>query len=827
MRFHQLAVSTIALLAIGAKNYGYCNAQEITEAPEVEVPQYEYPEGSDEFTFEADVNKMLDIVVHSLYQNKDIFLRELISNASDALDKIRFLAIEDPDILDGEEKMEVKIEYDEDEKTISIIDTGIGMTKEDLSTYLGTVARSGTTKFIEAMKEGAVEMDQIGQFGVGFYSTFLVSDRVRVSSRHPSNDEQWVWETQSEEGSYHIYKDPRGNTLGRGTEITLFLKDEAMEYCDGDRLIELAGHFSEFVVHPISVRTVEEVEIEDEEDEDEDDVTDIDEEDGEDDALDVSDDAEKEEGGVNLKLNIKRETVKKYDWELVNTQQAIWSRDKDEITDDEYQDFWKVISKSANNATAWNHFKAEGNINFQSILYLPEDVPPEFVQGRYAEKIKGGLKLYVKKVLISDEFELLPNYLSWMKGVVDSDDLPLNVGRDTLQESKNVAIIKKKLTRKAIEMITKMAKASEKEKFESEGNQDPTEAEIDADGNIIETPKEESPEGEDEEEKEDEYMNWYKNFGPALKFGVMDDYGNRSKLLKLLRYKSLFHNAEDDVISLNDYMGNMKIWQDDIFYIAGSTVEELEDSVFLKKFKAKGIDVLFFTEPVDEYMISSTPDFEGKKFKSITKENIEFGDEDEDMIKRREKVYNEQYKPLTKFMKKLFGKKVFKVTVAKGLEDDPAVVTTPEHQHSANMERILRAQAYYTEESDHRIVTKRILEINPRHPIVSSLLEMVTPPEGDEDTFEAPEEAGDVAWMLHDMALLNSGFPIVDKDYAVRTTRVLQAKLSLDSLELADEIEPPPEPEDYEEEEEESIVPDDFDLDNDFDTEDLGDFVME
>jgi len=811
MHFHRLALSAIALLTVSSLNNGFTFAEEVAteqEASDTPTP-YAYPDGADEFNFEADVNKMLDIVVHSLYQNKDVFLRELISNASDALDKIRFLSIENPELNADTEKLEVRIEYDEEAKSITIRDTGVGMTKEDLSNYLGTVAKSGTTKFLEAMKDGDVAMDQIGQFGVGFYSSFLVSDRVRVASKHPESTEQYIWETQSEEGSYHVYKDPRGNTLDRGTEVTLFLKEDAMEYCDADRLRELAEHFSEFVIHPIHVRTTEEVEVDVEDDEEEDDKEK--EEDEEEDDFEMKEDDEEEKPK-------ETEMVTHYHWDQVNTQKAIWSRDKEEITDEDYQEFWKAMSKSENDAVSWNHFSAEGNINFKSIIYLPDDVPPEFVSGRYAEKIKGGLKMYVKKVLISDAFDLMPNYLSFIKGVVDSDDLPLNVGRDTLQESKLVAVIQKKLTRKALEMIRKLS--LEGKKKVTDDDEDIKEAEIDADGNVIEKEVEE----EEEDGGEHPYITWYKKFGPALKFGTMDDYGNRSKLQKLLRYHSSTNSGEDDWTSLEEYVANMPEWQEEIYYIAGATIGEVESSVFMKKFKRKGIEVLYMTEPVDEYMIGSAPDFDGKKFKSITKENIKFNDEDQDLIKRREKVYKDKFNPLTTFLKGIFGKEVSRVVISKTLEDDPAVVSTPDWQHSANMERVLRAQAYYTEENDSRVKTQRIFEINPRHPFVTKLLEMVTPGDDEED-FSPSQSAKDLAWMLHDMALLNSGFPIIDNsNYSERTTRVLQSQLGLDSLDLEDEIDPPVE----EEEEDEPTMPDDFDASSfDFgDTEDLGEFVV-
>jgi heat shock protein beta len=370
---------------------------------------------------------MLDIVVNSLYQNKDVFLRELISNASDALDKIRFLSISKPELLDQEAKLQVEIEFDSEQNTLTIRDTGIGMTRDEMISNLGTVARSGTTRFLQALKEGggktSGDVSQIGQFGVGFYSAFLVADRVQVASKLPDSANQFIWTTTNGASDFQIFLDPRGNSLTRGSEIVLFLKEDCMEYADEIKLQNLAKHYSEFVTHPIFLRTEQtiEVEVDDQENpekEDGDERTN-----GDIEGLEVKEDDEEEEKPKKTK------EVTTFEFEQLNGNPAIWTRSKEDISDEEYQSFYKVVAHDENTDTEiWSHFAAEGNINFKSLLYLPKDPPQAWMTGMQ-DMGKTGLSLYVRKVLISDEFELLPRYLSFLRGVVDSDDLPLNVNR--------------------------------------------------------------------------------------------------------------------------------------------------------------------------------------------------------------------------------------------------------------------------------------------------------------------------------------------------------------------------------------------------------------
>jgi len=815
MRFHKLALSTIGVLAISAfsGHNGVVYAEDAAAAAETPIEEaatpYQPPENAESFKFEAEVHRMLDIVVNSLYQNKDVFLRELISNACDALDKIRFMGITKPEMMEDKAELEIRIEYDAEEKTLTVRDSGIGMTHDDMISNLGTVARSGTTKFLEALEDGMADMAMIGQFGVGFYSSFLVADRVSVASKHPSSDKQYIWESLNGQSEFVVFEDPRGNSLGRGTEITLHLKEDALEYADPIRLKELATHYSEFVTHPIHLRTTSTAEVPVEEDETDEDVEEGgDEEKKEDDEFEVSDEEDADDEEKEVK-EPKMETVITHNWDEVNTNPAIWSRDKDEITDEEYQTFWQVVSKESNtNASTWSHFNAEGNINFKSILYLPESQPQNFRFGSN-EPPKGGLKLYVRKVLISDEFELMPAYLSFIKGVVDSEDLPLNVNRETLQESKIIQVIKKKLVRKAIEMVRNLSK----QKVEEEDD-DTAEAEIDADGNVIE---DSSP----KEKKEHPYISWYKQFGASIKFGCIEDEPNRGKLAKLLRFHSSLGEKED-LISLEEYVERMQDWQKDIYVIAGSEMEELEKSQFMEKFNEKNIEVLYLVDPIDEYMMQHMRDFDGKKFVHITSENVKINDEDEDLIKRRQKAYTKQFKPLTKWLKNLYGANVMKISISKRLGTAPAIVSSSEYGASANMERIMRAQAFQNQQ-DFMSRSMKILEINPRHPFISKLLEGCPPEEEEEgaEPFKVSNDLIDSAWMLYDMALLNGGFPIENTDaHTRRMTRVLKSQMGVESLALEPEIDPPVEEEEAPDAPDmgdfEGLNMEDFDLD-DFD----------
>jgi len=488
------------------------------------------------FVFQAEVNRLMDIIINSLYKNKEVFLRELISNASDALDKLRFLSVSNADILGETKDLKIQVSFNEALKTLTIRDTGVGMTKQDLINNLGTLAKSGTKKFMESLTEGA-DMGLIGQFGVGFYSVYLVADKVRVVSKN-NDDEQYIWESTAE-SAFTIAKDPRGDTLGRGTEITMFLKEEAEEFLKQEKLEEIIKHHSEFITFPISLykMTSEYVEVPSDEEE----KSESEEKEESEDGLEVEEEKEKPKP--------KHEKVDKWDWHRMNDNVAIWSRDKESITDEEYQKFFKVIAKEGE-AKTWIHFKAEGDVEFKSILYIPKESGTLYDD--YASK-KAGVRLYVRKVLIQEDFEdLLPKYLNFIKGVVDSDDLPLNVSRETLQQNRILKVMGKKIVRKVLEMLRKLATG----KGDSEEDSDDEEEKGSVDSFSADHP----------------YIKFWEVFGKSVKMGVIEDQANKSKLAKLLRFKSS-KSGKDKYTSLDNYLATKPEWQKDIYYIAAESLE--------------------------------------------------------------------------------------------------------------------------------------------------------------------------------------------------------------------------------------------------------------
>jgi len=619
----------------------------------------------------------------------------------------------------------------------------------------------------------------------------LVADRVTVASKNPLDPVQHIWESTNGAAEFVVYDDPRGNTLERGTEITLHLKEDCTEYTVPSRITELAHHYSEFVTHPISLRKMEtvEVEIDDEDDE-------FAEADGakkdEEDELEVGEDEDSDETEEEKPKKTKEVTT--YSWEVINSNQAIWTRDKDEITDEEYQAFYEQLSGDFRNATEWSHFNAEGNINFKSILYLPSDTPASYSMGNM-DPVKGAIKLYVRKVLIGEDFELLPRYLGFIRGVVDSDDLQLNVNRETLQESKILQVIRKKVAKKAIDLIKQLAKDSEAEE----------EAETDADD-----------EDGEEKKKDSKYIEWYKKFSPNIKLGILEDYPNQSKLVKLLRFQTSKSNGK--MIPLAEYVENMKEWQKDIYVLGCATADECASSPFLEPFIEKDAEVVYMSDAIDEYMVKQLRDFDGKKLVQISNENVKLNDEDEDLIKRREKVYQKKFKGLTKWLRKLYQGTVLRVQVAKRpLGSVPAIVSSSEYGNSANMERIIRAQAFQHGVDPSSMMAMRVFEINPRHPLILKLLDGCPPEDAkddDEEPFEVAPEIVDAAWMLHDMAMLNGGFPITDTDaHNKRMIKVLQSQFGLESMALEPEINPPVE-EDEPPEEPDVLDMDGFDFDS-------------
>merc|ERR1719359_664692 len=688
-------------------------------------------EGSEKHEFQAEVNRLMDIIINSLYTDKNVFLRELISNAADALEKARFHSVQDESFLGDTKDLEVKIEHDPDAKTISIIDTGVGMTKADLINNLGTVAKSGTTNFLEAMAEGA-DANLIGQFGVGFYSAFLVADRVSVTSKCNEDPVQHVWES-SADASFTVVDDPRGNTLGRGTRVTLHLKEDAHDYLSEDKLKETAKKYSQFIQFPIYVKVKKEVDADTEEDDDDD----KDEEDEEKkDDVETKDDDEKEE---EEEKKPKKKTV--YEWEQVNTQKAIWLRAKEDVTEEEYNEFYKGISKDYLDPLAYTHFNAEGEIEFKSILFLPKKAPFDMMDNYWTKKSE--VKLYVRRVLVAEKFdELLPRYLGFVRGVVDSDDLPLNVSREQLQQNKIMKVISKKLVRKVLELMKKLAKEEES------GD--------DAD--------EEKEDGEDEEEekkdKKDEEGTWskfWKEFNKNLKMGCYEDDSNRSKLSKLLRFKSTKSDGKE--ISLDKYLDRMQESQESIYYMSGDSEETMKKAPALQMFKKKDLEVLMLSDHLDEPCIQKLADYEGKKFVSIQKADVKLEETEEE--KKRFTKLKDMYKPLTDWWKEKLtdltekgamkdgGVKVESVALSKRLTESPVVVVTSQFGYSAQQEKVMKAQAFQNKDQISMMSGRKTLEVNGNHPVIYDLLQKVKDNKDDKN-------AEDTASTLFQAALIES-----------------------------------------------------------------------
>ena len=593
-------------------------------------------DNKESFSFNADVSRLMDIIINSLYTKKEVFIRELISNASDALDKARFIAVSDVDYLSTKPELEITIDFDYDDKTLSITDTGVGMSKAELIKNLGTVAKSGTTAFLEAMGQGE-NMSLIGQFGVGFYSAFLVANKVTVTSK-ANDDEQHIW-VSTADSKFFLTKDPRGDTLGRGTRVTLHLKDDAVEFVEQEKIKNLVKKYSEFINYPIKLylskdekvqvpvdtpekNPVKVTRYDDEGNEiiDEDVVEE--EETKDDDDFEVTDEGE-DEAGEEKEVEMKTITQQVWEWEIINEIKAIWTRNKEDITEEEYMNFYKTITKDPEEPLAYTHFKAEGEIDFKSILYVPSSAPFDLFENYYGKS--AALKLYVRRVLITEEFEdLMPRYLNFVKGVVDSDDLPLNVSREQLQQLKMLKVMSKKLIRKSIEMVRKLAEEEDEDEDDDDNEDDYEEMDELEDDDDEEDENEDADEDADEDDEEDEgnkkYEIFWNNFGKNIKLGVIEDSSNRAKLAKLLR----FHTTEkpDGLVSLDEYISRMKDDQDTILYLSGDSKDSIMRSPILAKYVNQGYEVLILDDPIDEFTTQHLSEYEKRKVKSISKDDV-------------------------------------------------------------------------------------------------------------------------------------------------------------------------------------------------------------
>jgi len=723
---------------------------------------------SEKFNFNADITRLMDIIINSLYTHKEVFIRELISNASDACDKARFLAVQNPDYLGEKKDLEIRIETDPESKTFTIYDSGVGMTKNDLVKNLGTIAKSGTTSFIEAISKGN-SLNLIGQFGVGFYSTYLVSNKVVVTSRN-ADDDQYVW-VSTASSYFTVSKDPRGNTLERGTRITLHLKEDANEFVETDVVRKNIKKYSEFINYPIYLRLnktfTREEEIPDEKIE----------------ATSSEEKVEKTEEDLEVtdeKTEEKKEEKKKtrtvhdwkFEWELINENKPIWLRDKKEITKEDYNKFYKALTKETEDPFSVEHHYTEGEVNFKYILYMPAKKPYDLFENYYGKN--SALKLYVRRVLVNEQFEeLMPRYLNFIKGVVDSDDLPLNVSREQLQQHKMIKVMSNKLTKTAIQMMIKLA----------------VEKDVDEDEDEDEEEEETENTEKKEEEKKDKtveskFTKFYENFGKNIKLGVIEDVANRSKLAKLLRFYSTKNPKE--LISLDDYVKNMKPKQEFIYYLAGEDREVLFKSPLLQKLRERDVEVLLMDDPIDEFCVQNLTEYEKKKLKNVAKGDLKLWDEDEDSKKRDEKIKKE-FSVLTTWWKKILGDKVSKIEISKRLVNNPCIVVSSEHGYSASMERIQKAQAFGNQDktASSYLYGKKTLEINPDHPAIKELRNRVL-------NEETPSlEVEDTAKLLFESALLESGYSLADPhEFAERMERVLKYNLNLDRYAKASPYEP-------------------------------------
>ena len=577
--------------------------------------------------FQSEVKQLLQLMIHSLYSNKEIFLRELISNASDAADKLRFKALSNPALYEGDGDLRVRVSFDVDKGTITISDNGIGMTREQVIDHLGTIAKSGTKEFLTALGQDQAKNSQlIGQFGVGFYSAFIVADKVTVKTRAAGEeaDKAVLWESAGE-GEYSVADIEKKS---RGTDVILHLREDEKEFLNEWRLREIIGKYSDHIGLPVEMLTKE------------------------------YDDEGKECGEK---------------WEKINKSDALWTRSKNDVSDEEYKEFYKHLSHDFADPVTWAHNKVEGNQAYTSLLYVPAKAPWDLFNREH----KHGLKLYVQRVFIMDDAEqFMPNYLRFMRGLIDSNDLPLNVSREILQDNKITAALRKALTKRSLQMLEKLAK--------------------------------------DDAEK---YLQFWKEFGLVLKEGPAEDFANKETVAKLLRFASTHNDSSEQTVSLEDYISRMKEGQKAIYYITADSYVAAKNSPHLELFNKKGIEVLLLSDRIDEWMLSYLTEFDGKQLQSITKADLDLGDL-ADKESETQKQQDEAFGSFIERVKNLLGERVKTVRLTHNLTDTPAVVSTDNDQMTTQMAKLFAAAGQPVPE------VKYTFELNPEHHLVKKVADI-------------------------------------------------------------------------------------------------------